>query len=194
MRRGRARTSNRPAPIYLDYQATTPVDPRVLDAMLPWFTERFGNPHSRDHAHGWEADEAVEAARRQVAQLIGASAKEIVFTSGATESNNLAIKGVAYAAREKGRDHVVTCVTEHKCVLESCRRLEREGFQVTWLPIDGGGLVDPEAVRAALTERTALVSIMAVNNERSEEHTSELQSLMRISYAVFCLQKKKSTY
>lgn len=159
-----AKTNATEMPIYLDYQATTPVDERVLAVMLPWFTEKFGNPHSRDHRHGWQAEEAVEEARRQVAALIGATAKEIVFTSGATESNNLAIKGAARAAGE-GRRHVVTCETEHKCVLESCRRLEREGFEVTYLPVGGDGLIDLDELAAALSERTALVSIMAVNNE-----------------------------
>ena len=151
-------------PIYLDYHATTPVDDRVLAAMLPWFSEKFGNPHSRDHRHGWEAEEAVEAARAQVAALIGAQAREIVFTSGATESNNLAIKGCARALRAE-RPHVVTCVTEHKCVLESCRRLEGEGIDVTYLPVRGDGSIDLDALDRAVTERTALVSIMAVNNE-----------------------------
>jgi cysteine desulfurase len=151
-------------PIYLDYQATTPVDERVLAAMLPFFTGKFGNPHSRDHRHGWQAEEAVEAAREQVARLIGATAKEIVFTSGATESNNLAVKGVARAAGADRR-HVITCVTEHKCVLESCRRLEREGFEVTYLPVGRDGLLDLAGLEAVLSARTALVSIMAVNNE-----------------------------
>jgi cysteine desulfurase len=159
-----AKRNSAEMPIYLDYQATTPVDERVLAAMLPWFTEKFGNPHSRDHRHGWQAEEAVEEARRQVADLIGATAKEIVLTSGATESNNLAIKGAARAAGERRR-HVVTCETEHKCVLESCRRLEREGFEVTYLPVGGDGLVDLDGLAASLSERTALVSIMAVNNE-----------------------------
>ncbi|MGE4218525.1 MAG: cysteine desulfurase family protein [Alphaproteobacteria bacterium] len=154
--------------IYLDYQATTPVDPRVLERMLPWFTERFGNPHSRDHAHGWDAAEAVEAARGQVAALIGATAKEIVFTSGATESNNLAIKGVALAARragETGRRRIVTVATEHKCVLESCHALAADGFEVTVLPVDGDGLLDLQRLSAAVDGNTLLVSVMAVNNE-----------------------------
>jgi cysteine desulfurase len=151
-------------PIYLDYQATTPTDERVVAAMLPWFTERFGNPHSRDHRHGWDSEEAVETAREQVAALIGATPKEIVFTSGATESNNLAIKGVAEAAGEDRR-HIVTCVTEHKCVLESCNRMEERGFDVTRLPVESNGLIDLDKVSAAVTDRTALVSIMTVNNE-----------------------------
>ena len=151
-------------PIYLDYQATTPVDERVLDAMLPWFRENFGNPHSSDHKHGWMADDAVEAARRQVASIIGATPKEIVFTSGATEANNLAIKGAAHAA-DPDRRHIVTCATEHKCVLESCARMEREGFDVTILGVGSDGLIDPNELADALTDRTLLVSIMAVNNE-----------------------------
>lgn len=151
-------------PIYLDYQATTPCDPRVVEAMLPYFTERFGNPHSRNHVYGWEAEEAVEKAREEIAALIGADAKEVIFTSGATESNNLAIKGVAHFYKER-RDHIVTCVTEHKCVLDTCRHLEQEGFTVTYLPVQPNGLVDLEQVRAAVTDKTVLVSIMAVNNE-----------------------------
>jgi cysteine desulfurase len=152
-------------PLYLDYQATTPVDPRVLAVMLPWFTEKFGNPHSRSHAYGWEAEEATEIAREQVAAIIGADPKEIVFTSGATESNNLAIKGVAHFYRDRGRDHIVTLQTEHKCVLDSCRHLEEEGFSVTYLGVQPNGLVDLAALRAAITERTVLVSVMGVNNE-----------------------------
>lgn len=151
-------------PIYLDYQSTTPTDPRVVDAMLPYFTQKFGNPHSRSHAYGWEAEEAIEVAREEVARLIGASAKEIIFTSGATESNNMAIKGVARFHKEK-KNHVVTVVTEHKCVLDSCRHLEREGFEVTYLPVQKNGLVDLDVLRAAVTERTAIVSVMAINNE-----------------------------
>jgi cysteine desulfurase len=151
-------------PIYLDYQATTPVDERVLATMLPWFTERFGNPHSGDHRHGWDAAEAVEIARGQVARIIGARPREIIFTSGATEANNLAVKGAARAAGPDRR-HVVTCVTEHKCVLESCRRLEREGFDVTYLPVGHDGFISLDALSDAVTERTAVVSIMAVNNE-----------------------------
>lgn len=152
-------------PIYLDYQATTPVDPRVLEAMIPWFTEKFGNPHSRSHAYGWEAEAATDIAREQVAAIIGANEKEIVFTSGATESNNLAIKGVAHFYRDKGKDHIITLQTEHKCVLDSCRHLEEEGFHVTYLEVQQNGLVDVEQLAAAMTERTVLVSIMAVNNE-----------------------------
>ncbi|MDH3476345.1 MAG: IscS subfamily cysteine desulfurase [Rhodospirillales bacterium] len=151
-------------PIYLDYQATTPTDPRVVEAMLPYFSERFGNPHSIHHRLGEEAAAAVETARGQTAALIGAEPREIVFTSGATESNNLAIKGAARFHKAR-RPHLVTLVTEHKCVLESCRRMESEGVEVTYLPVKGNGLVDLDRLRAAVTERTALVSIMAVNNE-----------------------------
>lgn len=152
------------APLYLDYQATTPTDPRVVEKMLPYFTEKFGNPHSRTHHFGWEAEEAVEIARAQIASLIGATPKEIIFTSGATESNNLALKGVGRFYKDK-KNHIITCVTEHKCVLDSCRHLEMEGFDITYLPVRQNGLVDPVVLEAAMTEQTAMVSIMAVNNE-----------------------------
>jgi len=154
-------------PIYLDYQATTPTDPRVVEAMLPFFSQRFGNPHSRQHAIGRQADDAVEEARAAIARLIAADPREIVFTSGATESNNLAIRGAArFAAGAAGaRRHIVTCATEHKCVLESCRALERDGFSVTRLPVNENGLIDVGRLAAALGEETRLVSIMAVNNE-----------------------------
>ncbi len=151
-------------PVYLDYQATTPMDPRVVEAMMPYFMEKFGNPHSRNHEHGWEAEEAVETARKQVAVLIGADEREIVFTSGATESNNLAIAGVARFYKDK-KDHIVTLQTEHKCVLDTCRHLEMEGFKVTYLPVKKDGLVDLEVLKAAITDKTVLVSIMAANNE-----------------------------
>ena len=158
------RGSNLKLPVYLDNQATTPVDPRVLDAMLPYFREKFGNPHSRSHAYGWEVEEDVEAARGEVARLVGADPKEIIFTSGATESNNLAIKGVARFYGDRKR-HIVTVLTEHKCVLDSCRHLQQEGFDVTYLPVRPNGLIDLDELRGALTDRTALVSIMGVNNE-----------------------------
>lgn len=151
-------------PIYMDYQATTPIDPRVLEEMLPYFTHKFGNPHSRSHSFGWEAEEAIEKAREEVASLINASAKEIIFTSGATESNNLAIKGVAKFYRDQ-KDHIITAQTEHKCVLDTCRHLEQEGFKVTYLPVEANGLISIDKLKAAITDKTSLVSIMAVNNE-----------------------------
>ena len=163
---GILRNATRPPPdaIYLDYQATTPVDPRVVEAMLPYFTERFGNPHSTGHAFGLEAAEAVEAARAQIASLIGAEPREIVFTSGATEANNLAIKGAARFLKAR-RDRVVTLATEHKCVLESVRDLEREGLAVEILPVEPSGLLDLDRLEAALDERTSLLTVMAANNE-----------------------------
>jgi cysteine desulfurase len=151
-------------PIYLDYQATTPTDPRVVEAMLPYFTEKFGNPHSRNHSFGWEAEDAVEVARGQIAKIIGASAKEIIFTSGATESNNLALKGVMKFYGKK-KPHLITVVTEHKCVLDSARHLEQEGYKVTYLGVKDNGLIDLEELKAAITDETALVSVMGVNNE-----------------------------
>ena len=151
-------------PIYLDYQATTPTDSRVVEAMAPYFTQHFGNPHSRNHVYGWEAEEAIEKAREQVAQIIGADAKEIIFTSGATESNNIALKGVARFYRER-KNHIITCVTEHKCVLESCRHLAQEGFDVTYLTVQENGLIDLNVLRDAITDKTVLISIMGVHNE-----------------------------
>jgi cysteine desulfurase len=152
-------------PIYMDNHATTPCDPRVVEAMLPYFTHHFGNAASRSHAFGWHAEEAVDTARAQVAALLGASSpKEIVFTSGATESNNLAIKGVAHFSKDKG-DHIITLRTEHKAVLDTCKRLEREGFRVTYLDVDARGQVSPDDVKNALTDRTILVSVMLANNE-----------------------------
>jgi cysteine desulfurase len=152
-------------PIYMDYHATTPLDPRVLEAMLPYFTEDFGNAASRTHAFGWRAEAAVEDARDTIARLINAeSGKEIVFTSGATESDNLAIKGVAEYYAEKGK-HIVTSTIEHKAVLDSCKRLEKEGYQVTYLPAGTDGIVDPQVVANAITDKTILVSIMLANNE-----------------------------
>jgi cysteine desulfurase len=151
-------------PIYMDNHATTPVDPRVVEAMLPYFTEIFGNAASRSHPFGWTAEKAVEAARDKVGTLIGASGKEIVWTSGATESDNLAIKGAAEFNRDKG-NHIVTAQTEHKAVLDTCKRLEKEGFEVTYLPVDPDGRISPAAVKAAMTDKTILVSIMLANNE-----------------------------
>jgi cysteine desulfurase len=159
-----ARKSHQP-PVYLDYQATTPCDPRVLQAMLPWFTEKFGNPASVTHAYGREAEVAVERARGQMASIINADPREIVFTSGATESNNLAVKGALRFHQPLGKDHVVTLVTEHKCVIESCRAMEALGFRATYLPVEPNGLVDLDRLEAALDERTALVSVMAAHNE-----------------------------
>ena len=151
-------------PIYMDNHATTPVDPRVVDAMLPYFTERFGNAASRNHSFGWAGEEAVENARAQVASLIGATPKEIIFTSGATESDNLMIKGVAEMYREKG-NHIITQAIEHKAVLDTCKRLEKYGYEVTYLPVQRDGRVDPEDVRKAITPKTILITIMYANNE-----------------------------
>jgi len=152
-------------PVYLDMQATTPVDPRVLDAMLPYFTSHYGNPHSRTHLYGWDAENAADEARKSVASLINAAdPKEIIFTSGATESNNLAVKGIAHFYHPK-KNHIITTQTEHKCVLDSCRKLQQEGFEVTYLPVGSDGLVSVAAIEAAITPKTALCSIMYVNNE-----------------------------
>ncbi len=151
-------------PIYLDNHATTPVDPRVVEAMLPFFNAQFGNAASRNHAFGWEAEKAAENGREQIARLIGATAKEIIFTSGATEADNLAIKGVAEMYREKG-NHIITMVIEHKAVLDTCKRLEKYGYQVTYLPVSKEGLVDLDELRAAITDKTILVSLMYANNE-----------------------------
>ncbi len=156
-------------PIYMDNNATTRTDPRVVEAMLPYFTEIYGNAASRNHAFGWAAEEAVEEARSQIAALIGATDKEIIFTSGATESNNLAIKGVAAMYRKKG-NHLITVATEHKAVIDPCKRLERDGFQVTFLPVDHDGRVSADQVAQALTDKTILVSIMAANNEIGTVH------------------------
>ncbi|KAG9091810.1 cysteine desulfurase [Ceratobasidium sp. 370] len=177
-------------PIYLDMQATTPLDPRVLDAMLPYYTDQYGNPHSRTHAYGWEAEAAVDEARKasrlnhdlapikHVADLIGADAKDIVFTSGATETNNMAIKGVARFNKEK-RNHIITTQTEHKCVLDSCRKLSEEGFEITYLPVMPNGVVDLKVLEDAIRPTTCLVSIMAVNNE-----TGVIQPLKEIGAIV----------
>jgi cysteine desulfurase len=151
-------------PIFLDYQSTTPVDPRVLNVMLPYFTQKFGNPHSRSHAYGWEAEEACEIARGHVARLINADAKEIIFTSGATESNNIALKAVGAFYKDK-KNHIITVVTEHKCVLDSARHMEMQGFEVTYLPVQTNGLIDLAQLKAAIKPNTLMVSIMAVNNE-----------------------------
>jgi cysteine desulfurase len=151
-------------PIYMDYHATTPMDPRVFDAVKPYFMETFGNAASRNHSFGWQAEEAVEKSRKQIADLIGATPKEIVFTSGATESNNLALKGVAEMYGEKG-NHIITAATEHKAVLDTCKRLEKHGVRVTYLPVQSNGLVDLDMLKDAITDKTILVSIMYANNE-----------------------------
>ena len=151
-------------PIYLDYSATTPVDPRVVDKMVPWLYENFGNPASRSHAFGWESEDAVERAREEVAKLVNADPREIVWTSGATESDNLAIKGAANFYAERGK-HIITIKTEHKAVLDTCRELERQGFEVTYLDVKDNGLIDLDVFKAALRPDTVLVSVMMVNNE-----------------------------
>lgn len=151
-------------PIYMDHNATTPLDPKVLEAMMPYLTEHYGNASSSTHSYGRTAGQAVEDARKKVADIIGAKPREIVFTSGATESDNMAIKGVARARADEG-DHIITCKIEHKAVLNSCKRLEKEGFKVTYLPVDSHGMVDPEDVKKAITDKTILVSIMAANSE-----------------------------
>ena len=160
-------------PIFMDNHSTTPVDPRVLEEMLPYFTTKFGNAASRSHAFGWVAEEAVDYARERIAKLIGAqSEKEIVFTSGATESDNLALKGVYEFYKDKG-NHIITCVTEHKAILDTCKRLEKDGAQVTYLNVDKTGRVDPDDVRKAITDKTILVSIMLANNEIGTVHPIE---------------------
>ena len=151
-------------PIYLDNHATTRMDPRVLDAMMPYFTEYFGNAASRNHEFGWVAEQAVDKARKQIADLIGTTPREIIFTSGATESNNLAIKGVAEMYAEKG-NHIITAATEHKAVLDTCKKLEKNGCRVTYLPLKGDGLIDLEMLKESFTDKTILVSIMYANNE-----------------------------
>lgn len=172
-------------PIYLDYHATTPVDPRVLERMLPYFSERFGNPASRQHAYGWEAQEAVDTARAQVAELIGATAGEIVFTSGASESNNLAIKGATCLLRSRG-NHVVASAIEHKSVLDCFRNLESDGWKVTFVGVDRDGIVDLDELRRAMTDETVLVSVMAANNEiGSVQPLAEIAAIAAANGALF---------
>src|SRR5262245_8562842 len=151
-------------PIYMDNHATTPIDPRVLETMMPYLTNMFGNAASRNHQFGWDAEKAVEDARKHVAALIAADPREIVFTSGATESDNLAVKGVAYMYREKG-DHIITAVTEHKAILDTCKHLEKDGFRITFLPVQSNGLVDLDDLKRAITDKTIQVCIMTANNE-----------------------------
>ncbi|CAG9862709.1 unnamed protein product [Phyllotreta striolata] len=169
-------------PLYLDVQATAPLDPRVLDAMLPYLTNYYGNPHSRTHAYGWETESAVEEARKHIADLIGADPKEIIFTSGATESNNIAIKGVGRFYKDK-KKHIITTQTEHKCVLDSCRALENEGFRITYLPVKTNGIISLEELDKAITPDTSVVSIMSVNNEIGVKQPIE-------AIGVLCKQKK----
>ncbi|KFG96919.1 cysteine desulfurase [Burkholderia paludis] len=172
-------------PIYMDYSATTPVDPRVVEKMVPFLHEQFGNPASRSHSYGWDAEQAVEEARAHVAALLGADPREIVWTSGATEGNNLAIKGAAHFYRGKGR-HLVTVKTEHKAVLDPCRELERQGFEVTYLDVREDGLLDPDAVRQALRADTILVSVMLANNETGViQPVAEIGALCRARGIVF---------
>ncbi len=180
-------------PIYLDYSATTPVDPRVAQAMIPWLTEQFGNPASRSHAFGWEAEQAVENARVEVARLVHADAKEIVWTSGATESDNLAIKGAAYFYKTKGK-HLVTMKTEHKAVLDTMRELERQGFEVTYLDPEPDGLLDLEKFRAALRPDTIVVSIMHVNNEIGViQPIEQIAEITRAKGIIFHVDAAQST-
>jgi len=181
-------------PIYLDYSATTPVDPRVAEKMIPYLTEHFGNPASRSHAFGWEAEKAVEEAREQVAALVNADAKEIIWTSGATESNNLAIKGAAhFYAGNKGR-HVVTVATEHKAVLDTVKELEREGYEATYIQPQENGLVTPEQFKAALRRDTVVASVMAVNNEIGViQPIAELGDICRANGTVFHVDAAQAT-
>jgi cysteine desulfurase len=180
-------------PIYLDYSATTPVDPRVAEVMIPYLTEKFGNPASRSHSFGWEAEKAVEEAREQVAALVGADPKEIVWTSGATESNNLAIKGAAHFYAGKGK-HLITVKTEHKAVLDPCRELERQGFEVTYLDVQENGLVDLEALKQALRPDTTLVSVMFVNNEIGVvQPIAEIGEICRAKGIIFHVDAAQAT-
>src|SRR6266436_1001381 len=172
-------------PIYMDNHATTPLDPRVFETMTPYFTDVFGNAASRNHSFGWQAEEAVEKARKQVADLVGATAKEIVFTSGATESDNLALKGVAEMYAEKG-NHIITTATEHKAILDTCKRLEKEGLRVTYLPVQANGLVDLDMLKAAMTDKTILVSIMYANNEIGViQNVAEIGKIAKAGGALF---------
>ncbi|GAB4058391.1 IscS subfamily cysteine desulfurase [Uliginosibacterium sediminicola] len=185
--------SNMKFPIYLDYSATTPVDPRVAEKMIPWLTEQFGNPASRSHAYGWDAEAAVEKAREEVAALVGADAREIVWTSGATESNNLAIKGAANFYAAKGK-HLITLKTEHKAVLDTMRELERQGFEVSYLDVQENGLIDLEVFKAALRPDTILVSVMFVNNEIGViQPIAELGEICRARGIIFHVDAAQAT-
>ena len=180
-------------PVYLDYSATTPVDPRVAAKMIPWLTEHFGNPASRSHVYGWDAEKAVEEAREQVAALVGADAKEIIWTSGATESNNLAIKGAAHFYQGKGK-HIITVKTEHKAVLDTVRELEREGFEATYLDVQENGLIDLEVLKAAIRPDTIVVSVMFVNNEIGVvQPIAEIGELCRAKGIVFHVDAAQAT-
>jgi len=180
-------------PIYMDNHATTRVDPRVVEAMLPYFTEVYGNAASRSHSYGWNAEKVVDAAREQVGALIGASGREIVWTSGATESDNLAIKGAAEFYKDRGR-HIITSAIEHKAVLDSCKRLERDGFEVTYLPVGPDGLVTAESVRAAMTDKTILVSIMLANNEIGTVNpVAEIGAVVKAGGALFHIDAVQGT-
>lgn len=175
-------------PIYMDAQSTTPVDPRVLDAMLPYYVEQYGNPHSRTHAYGWESESATSTARKHIADLLNADPKEIIFTSGATESNNMILKGVANFYKSK-KNHIITTQTEHKCVLDSCRNLQEQGFEVTYLPVQSNGQLDLNTLRKALRPTTALVSIMSVNNEIGViQPIKEIGHLLKTEGAELCKQ------
>ena len=176
-------------PIYMDYHATTPVDPRVVEAMMPYFGEKFGNPASRNHSFGWEAEKAVDLARRQIAELIGANPREIVFTSGTTESNNLAIKGAAEMYASRG-NHIITSAIEHKSVLDTCKRLEKQGFRVTYLPVGRDGQVSRERLEATITDKTILLSIIYANNEIGRSSRSRKSEGWRASTR-FCFTRMR---
>jgi cysteine desulfurase len=178
--------------IYLDYNATTPADPRVVDELLPYFTQKFGNSSSSGHVFGWEADEAVERAREQVADLIGVSAGEIYFTSGATEAINITMKGLAQANRDKG-DHIITCTTEHKAVLDTCKSLENSGYSITYLPVDESGAIELQDLKNALTDQTILVCLMHANNETGTLHPIKEISRITQSYGIALMSDATQT-
>jgi len=180
-------------PIYMDYSATTPIDPRVVDKMIPYLREQFGNPASRSHSYGWAAERAVEEARENVAALVNADPREIIWTSGATESDNLAIKGAAHFYKSKGK-HIITVKTEHKAVLDTCRELEREGFEVTYLDVKDDGLIDLEKLKAALRPDTMLVAVMSVNNEIGvSQDTEAIGEITREKGIIFHVDAAQAT-